>query len=349
MRGTQSLAAGLVGLALLTGSARAQTEHEVTPQAGPWMVCVASFTGEPAKELTEAMIQELRSKYNIQAYSYCRSAELRRQERERIEQEKQLRRMWADQRGLAPDVPLPAPKTYRIEEQYAVMVGGYKDEDAAYKAAQQIRKLPAPPEKLMDQTTPGVLSGDQLTPSSEKTVYINPFRSAFSVRNPTVPAEKATKDDKSASRLKSYNAGESYSLLKSPKPWTLVIKSYPAAATVKQDFGERPLVQKLFSPSDAGRLLNANGQEAHALADVLRKLPKGALDYPLHEAYVLHEEYSSIVSIGSFESPDDPQLVQMQRFIMNRLNDPRGVLSQFRSQSRLQFYPQPLPMPVPKN
>ena len=106
MRGTYTLAAGIVGLALVAGSARAQTDYEVTPQAGPWMICVASFTGPPAKELTETMIQELRSKHNLPAYSFCRSAELRRQERERVEQEKQFRRAWADQRGLPPDVPL---------------------------------------------------------------------------------------------------------------------------------------------------------------------------------------------------------------------------------------------------
>lgn len=348
MRKTYSLAAGLVGLALVTGSARAQTDFEVTPQAGPWMVCVASFTGPPSKELTETMIQELRSRHNLPAYSFCRSAELRRQERERIEQEKQFRRAWADQRGLPPDVPLPAPKTYRIDDQYAVLVGGYKDEDAAYKAAQQIRKLPPPAEKLMDQTTKGVLSGDQVTPASDQAVYINPFRSAFPVRNPSIPAEKAAKDDKPDDRLKKYNAGESYSLLKNPKPWTLAITTYHVAAAVKQDYAERPLVQKLLSPSDAGRLSHATGREAHAMADWLRNLDKKYMDYPLHEAYVLHDEYSSTVTIGGFDGPDDPRLIQMQRFIMDRLNDPRSVLSQFKSKARLHLYPQPLPMPVPK-
>src|SRR5205823_3313153 len=181
--------------------------------------------------------------------------------------------------GLSPDVPLPAPKTYRIEDQYAVLVGGYKDEDAAYKAVQQIRKLPPPSEKLMDQTAKGVISGDEVRPASEKAVYINPFRSAFPVRNPSIPAEKPATNDKPDERLKKYNAGESYSLLKNPKPWTLAIKKYHGAAAVKQDYADRPLVQKLLSPSDAGRLLNASEKEAHALADWLRKLPKGTGDY----------------------------------------------------------------------
>src|SRR5262245_15831793 len=100
MRKTYLLAAGLVGLVLVTGSARAQTDFEVTPQAGPWMVCVASFTGPPAKELTETMIQELRSKQNFPAYSFCRSAEEQRKEKERIEQYKQMQKAWLEQSGL---------------------------------------------------------------------------------------------------------------------------------------------------------------------------------------------------------------------------------------------------------
>jgi hypothetical protein len=348
MRRTYTLAAGLVGLALITGSARAQTEYEVTPQAGPWMICVASFTGPPAKELTEGMIQEIRTKYNLPAYSFCRSAEEQRKEKERIEQYKQIQKTWLEQSGLPPDTKLRGPKTYRIEEQYAVLVGGYKDEDSAYKAAQQIRKM-TPSEKFMDQTTKGVISDDQVTPASDKAVYINPFRSAFPVRNPSIPVEKPAKDD-NPERLKRYNAGESYSLLKNQKPWTLAIKTYHGAAAVKQDYSDRPLVQKILSPSDAGRLLDASGREAHTLAELLRKLDKRAVDYPLHDAYVLHDEYSSTVTIGGFDGPDDPRLIQMQRFIMDRLNDPRSVLGQFRpvAPGVPFFFSQPMPMLVPK-
>jgi len=348
------LAAALIGLALVTGSARAQTDYEVTPQAGLWMVCVASFTGPPAKELTEAMIQELRTKHNLPAYSFCRSAEEKRKQQEYVEQFKQMQRTWLEQSGLPLDTKLRGPKTYRIEDQYAVLVGGYKDEDAAYKAAQQIRKM-TPSEKFMDQRTKGLLDGDQVRPASENAVYINPFRSAFPVRNPTVPAEKPAKEDKPDERLKKYNAGESFSLLKNPKPWTLAIKTYHGAAAIRQDMSDRPLVQKLLSPSDAGRLLHANGREAHALAELLRSLEKDKryVDYPLHEAYVLHDEYSSTVTIGSFDGPDDPQLIRMQRFIMDRLNDQSSVLGQFQKKNppiagMPFFLPQPLPMPVPK-
>jgi hypothetical protein len=257
-----------------------------------------------------------------------------------------MQKTWLEQSGLPLDTKLRGPKTHRIEEQYAVLVGGYKDEDAAYKAAQQIRKLPPPSEQLMNQTVKGLIDGDQVTPASDKAVYINPFRSAFPVRNPTVPAEKTVKDDKPDERLKKYNAGESYSLLKNPKPWTLAIKTYRGAAAIKQEYADRPLVQKLLSPSDAGRLLDASGREAHALAEWLRKLHPSTVDYPLHEAYVLHDEYSSTVTIGSFDGPDDPKLIQTQRFIMKQLNDPRSTISQLNA--RLQFHPQPLPMAVPK-
>src|SRR5262249_12985033 len=157
-------------------------------------------------------------------------------------------------------------------------------------------KLPPPSENLMGQTARGVISGDQVTPAAEQPVYINPFRSALVVRNPSIPVEKPAPNDKPDERLKKYNAGESYSLLKNPKPWTLAIRTYHGAAAVKQDYSDRPIIQKLLSPSDAGRLLDASGREAHALAELLRNLDKKYMDYPLHEAYVLHDEYSSTVT-----------------------------------------------------
>ncbi len=179
-------------------------------------------------------------------------------------------------------------------------------------------------------------------------VPINPFKSAFPVRNPTIPAERQAKDDKPDPRLKEYNSGEPYSLLKNPKPWTLAIKSYQGAAAIKQEYAAQPMVHKPIAGAAAGRLLNASGNEAHALAEVLRKLPTAAMDYAMHEAYVLHTEYSSVVTIGGFDSPDDPRLLLMQRIIMNRLSDPKSVLSQFRQMNQIQFLPQPMPMAVPK-
>ena len=128
----------------------------------------------PAKVTEEEDIKQFK------AYLDART----RNSKEYVEQFKQRQKAWLEQSGLSLNGPLPGPKTYRIEDQYAVLVGGYKDDDAAFKAAQQIRKLPPPSEKFMDQAMQGVVNGDQLTPVSEKPVYINPFRTAFAVRNP---------------------------------------------------------------------------------------------------------------------------------------------------------------------
>src|SRR5262245_3942464 len=200
MRRTITRVAGLLalGLAVSGGAARAQTEYEVTPAAGPYLVCVTSYTGEKAKELTEGFVQELRGRYNLTAYSYCHSAEERRKEQERINQIREQQRKWLEQSGLPPDTKLRGPKTYRIEDQYAVLVGGYKDQDAAAKAAQQIRKLDPPDDKFMHHASQ-VIDG---TAGTEQDVAINPFRTAFPVKNPSAREAPAVKDDKPDPRLK---------------------------------------------------------------------------------------------------------------------------------------------------
>ncbi len=126
-----------------------QTAYEVTPQAGAWLICVTSFSGPDAKELTEGLIEEIRTRHGMAAYSYCRSAEERRKEKERIDRFKQQQAEWIKQAGLPPDTKLRAPSTYRIRDEYAILVGGYKDDEAATKASKQVRKLPPPDEKYM--------------------------------------------------------------------------------------------------------------------------------------------------------------------------------------------------------
>jgi hypothetical protein len=329
-----------VGLALAAGPARAQTADEVTPEAGPWLVCVTSYTGPLAKELTEGLIQEIKAKHGLPAYSYCRSAEERRKEQDRINRIKQQQLDWLAQAGLPADTKLRGPKTYRIEDQYAVLVGGYKDDDAAAKAAQQVRKWPAPPEKFMHQAVQGAAGADgQVAPDSERLIPINPFKTAFPVRNPSLPAEKHAKDDGPDPRLKEYNAGEAYSLLKNRKPWTLAVKSYQGATTIKQEFGTQPAAPKVMG-SSAGRVLQAGGMQAHELAEMLRKLK--------FEAYVLHTEYSSVVTIGGFDAPDDPRLLQLQRAVISEIANPNSSLGQLHTKAQVQFFAQPMPMPVPK-
>jgi hypothetical protein len=279
------------------------------------------------------MIQEIRAHYQRSAYGYNRAAEERRKEQERIAQVKELQRKWIREQNLPEDTPLRSPKTIRIEDQFAVLVGGYKDMDAARKDLDELRKR-EPPKKLQYTA---------IVPDANGRMHeeaVNPFKTAFVAPNPTTHAEKSAADNKPDPHLKEYNADESYSLLKCRKPWTLVVKSYRGAAVVQAQSMSSSVMEKLGLGKKAGELLNANAKEAHQVAEFLRNKQLG------FEAYVLHTEYNSYVTVGGFDGPDDPKLDQMQRLFISEMNRPGSGLNQLHF--RAQFFPQPLPMPVPQ-
>ena len=45
-------------------------DYPVTPEAGPWMICAAYFTGPTAPDLAKQMVQQIRSRYNLPAYVF---------------------------------------------------------------------------------------------------------------------------------------------------------------------------------------------------------------------------------------------------------------------------------------
>ena len=61
---------------------------------------------------------------------------------------------------------------------------------------------------------------------------------------------------------------------------------------------------------------------------------------PSFEAYVLHTRTQSIVTVGGYEGPNDPKLMQDQQVLSRlRLN---GVPPE------MQLFAQPMPMEVPR-
>ena len=77
----------------------------VSPQAGPWMICAASFGGPESRGMAEELATEIRSHYHLPSYVFNRTAEERRVEKERVtlkaEYQEKLK-----QNGLPKDTPL---------------------------------------------------------------------------------------------------------------------------------------------------------------------------------------------------------------------------------------------------
>jgi hypothetical protein len=328
-----ALAGGLAMLAVTTPAPAAKVpadpnvEYKVTPEAGVWMVLAGSYKGPDGHNLALQLMYQLRSRDNYPAFVFDFS------EGKRREQEANIAAMQRNLPGVPPRTPRP------IEDEFGVLVGGYKTMDDARDAMEKIRKLPLPVLKLpSDKPAYDMIPFiDKKTGEEKGTVAVNPFWRSFVVRNPTVPVEKPD-PNKADKFMKELNGDEKYSLLKCKHAWTLVVKQYEGVSVIQPPTTDYKIF-KIFAKDDKNsEVLNAAALNAHNLAEALRKKDL--------EAYVLHTRRSSLVTVGAFDSPDDPQLIRMQKALSLKMDQPRD--GKVVDPRQLQFFAQPLPMKVPQ-
>jgi len=162
----------------------------------------------------------------------------------------------------------------------------------------------------------------------------NATSQCIATRNPTVRAQKADSGapDPAWKRL---NAGRPYNLLDCRKPWTLAVKQFHGTGMIQPRSAASVFLDTIGLGGKSGDVLEAGAAQAEEVARVLRKELK-----PGYEAYVLHTRTGSIVTVGGYDSPDDPQLQQTAKALRN--------LKFGLSADAIQFFAQPLPMKVPQ-
>lgn len=316
------------GLALMTfanvsQAARVEADpnklYVVAPEQGAWMICVTSYAGEKALELARELTLEIRQRDNFPAWVYNRGEEERR--KQRAEREK-LKQMY-------PQAELNRFRSTRIEDQCAVMIGGYKDSEAARRDLEKVKKLKPPrSERLMPvlmEANPAAGNRGEI-----QGARLNIFPGSFVARNPTISQEKpvAAKTDPF---LKQLNDGEEYSLLKCRQPWTLVVASFQGASSVQSASAGGTSFMDKFLGRGQGDVLAASAQNAHNLAEALRKTG-------FQETYVLHRRHDSLVAVGGYGSPDDPRISQIQQALATR----------FQVGDSVKLLRQPMVMEVPR-
>jgi len=311
----------------------------VTPQVGPWMVMVTTFMGPESGQLAYDFAVELRQKYRLPAYCYNHAEQQRREAEAEQDQKRRHQISILEKYGADPtQVALPVRKVH-FEDEYAVLVGGYRDIDEAHAAMERMRKLPFPSQRFCAANFQPVPGSDPQQPKYQPE-FLNPFRTCFVAPNPTLPRE--AQNNKPDPFWKRLNENEEYSVLKCPKPWTLVIIELPGAAafqTQAEDNSPNLLEKLLGSKDHAAEYLDASSTQAHEIARALRQLP--LLREMGLQTYVLHTRTSSIVTIGAFDNQADPTLRDAQRRLAAlKLNVHTGV--QFRC------FAVPMPMRVPQ-
>lgn len=318
-------------------------QYEVTPADGDWMICIASYSGEAAKELAHRLVMEIRQSYHRAAFVYNRADAERRAQQAEFDREAEAQRQRFQAMGVDPSTPVHH-RIVQIEDECAVLVGGYKDMATARSDLDRIRKLDPP------KSVPAATIQD-FDPKTNKTVAdapVNPFRNSFVVHNPSMPMASASRAQDPF--LKTLNAGESFSLLQCKEPWTLLVKDYGGQLVITQDEKTAPQSNwekiKKFFDADKGRSLAAASVNAHNLADVLKKMG--------FEAYVLHTRHASFVTVGGFSSEKDPRMLTVQQALEGRLRvgiqqGQKGAPADTASaMALLQLMNPPMPLPVPR-
>lgn len=303
----------------------------VRPEYGAWFISVKSYSkfdkDDNPRAKAEQLAQYIRQTHNAGAYLFEWGAEERQKEEERqaaIRKQKQAEyapfltvrdqvKAKAAQEGT---VFLDVPEKYHIgkvniPEQWAVVIGGFKDMDSARQALDAIRKWPSPTaEHLLDRA---VIDRSGIKEKSEGE-YFNPFKTAMVVPNPAIKRGAAGQAPPADPALAKLNEAEDLSLMKARKPWTLMVKRFTAPSRVQGREATPSVVEKIFGTDESARILDANAKQARALAEALRHPDMKPRQF---ESFVLHGRLDSIVTVGQFDGPDDPLLAETWKTLYN--------------------------------
>jgi hypothetical protein len=296
-------------------------EYPITPDAGPWMILAASYTGPDAPELARQCVLQVRARDNLNAYVFNYADE------ERRKQQEELDRIQQGQPGAR-------RKRIRMDEQCGVLVGGYPDMETAHKALDTVKKLNPPkldlgPNKTTTEFVTFITPNPATKGATVQRAEVNPFTNAFVTRNPSMPHDSAADRTKCDPFLKELNDGRPYNLLTCKKPYSLAVIELQGTAVIAPRTETSKFLSSLGLGSRGGDVLNASARQAEEIARVLREMKL--------EAYVLHTRHSSIVAVGGYDDPNDPQLLKMQNQ-MKRMQ-----------LGSIQLWDPPLPMKVPQS
>lgn len=252
--------------------------YHLKKKHGPWMIKVASFSGETpdqrenASDAANQLVLILRRK-NIPAYIFRQDEQI--EELETYDTKNRLRkRHYTAQHG-----------------EIAVLAGNY--DSVEDKVAQQTLKH-------IKKMTPKV----EVKQHGEPVSYPLALNKAFLAPNPILPADELRRRSRDP-LIAQLNSGIRNSLLENKGKYTLVVASFHGNAAIKPaTFAsfERDLLNKEKISLD-----NA-AENATQLATVMRN--QHQLD-----TYVYHDRFKSIVTVGAFDSPADPLIANLiERF-----------------------------------
>ncbi|MDA0831752.1 MAG: hypothetical protein O2955_12635 [Planctomycetota bacterium] len=269
-------------------SGRTDQPNTLTKKHGPWMILVASIRPRiDEKNKDEAQYKKDAAKAYAAADALV--AELRKKgipaykfvQKGEVEEVETLDRLGRQQ--------LRHVNTQ--QERICVLAGNYESIDD--RIAQDTLKW------IKEDFEPKSLNGGnfQKTPGRP-----TPLSGAFLTMNPMLtPAEVRSK--RRDPLLRELNNGAEFSLLENDGKYTVVVASFYGKSLTQMGAIDQRKADQVFRKVSR---LDEAGLDAWKLAHILR-------DKRHIEAYVLHDRYQSVVTVGSFDSPDDPEIQKIMQ------------------------------------
>lgn len=276
--------------------------YSLTSQHGPWMIMVTSVSdvqganrkdGMTAWEAADTMVYELRKK-GIPAYT-CSAEQLAEAE---LSQGKSL--------GLS---------TLLREGDICILAGNFKSiEDKQAQAVLGWIKTKFE-SSVVDEKKGGLFAKTPGQPS--------PFGGAILTLNPIYKGEiESPQDDALMVEL---NGRTPYSILKNKAKYSLRVATFAGGSVMQVGNQSSSKAMGLFD-QNFGSNLDACAEEAIALAKALRSATKYGYDSDF-EAWVMHDEKTSIVTVGSFSSDKDPRIAPLAKLFGGRAGNVENPLT----------------------
>ena len=262
----------------------------LTKENGPFMVLAYSFRSPDAPREALALVLELRNKYRLPAY---------------ILLPKKFPN-GSNIRGVPPQAPTFAthddvgvPEIYRTLDEAAVLVGNEKTIKDSNVLMNKIKKL-----------HPVCIDGVHQMWDWRKGKGLS---RATMTTNPFVPAENLFPQQRDV-LISQINEGP-HNIRNCPGRYTLEIANFEGRKTFDADGDQRFRGKSAFSKSP----LATAADDAEKLAESLAK--DKDIVRTGYEPYVYHDRFSSRVTLGSFDSPNDPNFRKLHGQLVQVMTD----------------------------
>ena len=278
----------------------------LTKACGPFMVVAYSFRGPEATHFAVALAKELREKEHLPAYVWNQKIQPGRSNIRDVPPT-------ADTHIIGGE---KAQGHFRNFDEAAVLVGDCKSIDESMKLRHQVMKLhPASLDKV-----PHLFAHRANEGLSRATITTNPYRASQELYpgnkafDPYAAVVNFQAQRKPTDKLiKQMNACP-HSVFNCPAPYTLVVADFSGESqTIAGD--------ARFLPQGKNRLVTA-AEDAQKLADTLAK--NDDIKRAGYEAYVFHDIRSSKVTLGGFQTADDPKAQALREMILRKVQVKSG-------------------------